>query len=99
MKELEGLKVIIKNLNYNKVIDDIEFETMDRMIDDAECEFKILHLQNVSISLRDKFAMNAINGYTSAHNSDGDWATVGCEEDIAEMSYKIADAMLKQREQ
>ena len=48
MKELEELKVIIKNLNYNKVIDDIELATMDRILHDAECEFKNLHLQNVT---------------------------------------------------
>jgi hypothetical protein len=66
---------------------------------DTSDESKALPIQDVRLSLRDKFAMNAINGYTSAHSSDGEWTTIGCEADIAEMSYKIADAMLKQREQ
>jgi len=50
------------------------------------------------MTLRDYFAAKAISGFTSAFNQDGEWTSVGCETDIAQYAYNIADAMLKQRE-
>ena len=48
MKEIEGLKAIISNLKYNKVIDQIEFSTIDRMLDDIAEQLKNCNLQNVT---------------------------------------------------
>ena len=96
MKELEALKVIIKNLNNNKTIDDIEFATMDRIIDAAECKVKKLHLQNVRLSLRDVFATDAMNALTNRLATPQGYANVKME-DIAKEAYDMADAMIKAR--
>lgn len=61
-----------------------------------ESEIKKLHIQNVSFSLRDKFAMMAISGLTSATDQDGTW-TGNDPETVAEEAYRIADAMIKAR--
>jgi hypothetical protein len=97
MKELEALKVIIKNLNNNKTIDDIEFATMDRIIEDAECKVKNLHLQNVRLSLRDVFATDAMNALTNRLATPEGYANCSIDS-LAKEAYDIADAMLKARE-
>ena len=50
--------------------------------------------RKLNVTLRDLFAMNAINGMSS--NSDLNNHTL---EDLAELAYKQADAMLKARKQ
>lgn len=52
---------------------------------------------SIPIALRDFFAAKAMQGLSSAHDSDGVW-TGESSTTIAEESYKIADAMLKERE-
>jgi hypothetical protein len=48
------------------------------------------------MSLRDYFAAKALQGLTSATNSQGDW-TCGAPESVAKAAYDFADAMLKAR--
>ena len=48
-------------------------------------------------SLRDKFAMMAISGYTSATNQEGTWTSDGCEVEMAQNAYRIADEMINAR--
>ena len=57
---------------------------------------KQLTITDVSFSLRDKFAMKAMNGELSAQNFEtGEhWAN---EKALAQRAYLIADAMLKER--
>ena len=56
-------------------------------------------IANVTISLRDKFALAVVTGLTSATNTEGDWTTFDCEEKIAEMAYNIADKCMERRKQ
>ena len=64
-------------------------------IDYALSELKKLRLGDVSFSLRDKFAMEAMNGELSSQGYDGmNWAN---ETDLAQRAYLVADAMIKAR--
>jgi hypothetical protein len=55
-----------------------------------------LNIPIVSFSLRDKFAMMAMGGLTSATEQDGTW-TGNVPEIVSEEAYNIADAMIKAR--
>lgn len=57
---------------------------------------KALHIGDVSFSLRDKFAIAAMNGELAAQNfvTGEHWAN---EMALAERAYLIADAMIKVR--
>jgi hypothetical protein len=51
------------------------------------------------MTLRDYFAAKAMQGYISTFSSEDPCCNVDdLKEDISEMSYKVADAMLKERE-
>ena len=51
------------------------------------------------ITIRDYFAAKAMQGYISTFSSEDPCCNVDdLKEDISEMSYKVADAMLKERE-
>jgi len=63
-------------------------------IDYALSELKKLRLGGVSFSLRDKFAMEAMNGELSSQGHDFNWAN---EIDLAQRAYLVADAMIKAR--
>ena len=64
-------------------------------IDYALSELKKLRLGVVSFSLRDKFAMEAMNGELASQGYDGmNWAN---EIDLAQRAYLLADAMIKAR--
>lgn len=62
--------------------------------------FPALHLDgHRGMSLRDYFAAKAMQGYISTFSSEDPCCNVDdLKEDISEMSYKVADAMLKERE-
>jgi hypothetical protein len=60
---------------------------------------KLSPIHNVSISLRDRFALAVVTGLTSATDTNGDWTTFDCEEAIAEMAYNIADKCMERRKQ
>lgn len=50
------------------------------------------------MTMRDWFASQALKGLSSAHKAeDGTWAIYGCEKEAAELSYRLADAMLAER--
>lgn len=57
---------------------------------------EVLHIADVSFSLRDKFAIAAMNGELAAQNFETEehWAN---EAGLAERAYLIADAMIKAR--
>lgn len=55
-------------------------------------------VEGSGMSLRDWFAGMAISGFTSAQDRGGIWQSVGCEKEIAHHCFRIADAMLKERE-
>lgn len=65
-----------------------------------ENAFPALHLNaHQGMTLRDYFAAKAMQGYISTFSSEDLCCNVDdLKEDIFEMSYKVADAMLKQRE-
>jgi hypothetical protein len=63
--------------------------------DDTDGYTKIIN----GMTLRDYFAAKAIAGFTSACNRDGEWSTIGCEENISDMAYKIADEMIVRRDE
>ena len=51
------------------------------------------------MTLRDYFAAKAMQGYISTFSNEDPCCNVDdLKEDISEMSYKVADAMLNQRE-
>jgi hypothetical protein len=68
----------------------------DRICKEAYKQFDFLNLPIVSFSLRDKFAMMAMGGLTSATEQDGTW-TGNVPEIVSEEAYNIADAMIKAR--
>jgi len=75
-------QILVKNSDNKNANDRIEAELLD--------------LFSVSFSLRDKFAMEAMNGELSSQGGiDGCvWAN---EIDLAERAYLVADAMIKAR--
>lgn len=68
---------------------------MDTMSHIQEMARDIKKIANETPTLRDKFAMDFMNGYSSNLGSRLSDETLG---DIAKLSYKFADAMLKARE-
>lgn len=64
-----------------------------------ENAFPALHLRaHQGMTLRDYFAAKAMQGVMSTYNHDKALEDIALESiQIAEMSYDIADAMLKQR--
>lgn len=56
-------------------------------------------IADVSISLRDRFALAVVTGLTSATDADGFWTTYDCEDTIADLAYRIADECMKKRKQ
>lgn len=75
-------QILVKNSDNKNANDRIEAELLD--------------LFSVSFSLRDKFAMEAMNGELSSQGGvDGCvWAN---EVELAERAYLVADAMIKAR--
>lgn len=57
-----------------------------------------IKIHSEGMTLRDYFAAKAITGLVSATNQEGTWTATECAEEIALESYKIADAMLRQRQ-
>jgi len=55
------------------------------------------NIKSPGMTLRDYFAGQAIAGFASAQDKNGVWRAVDCEEGIAIQCYKIADAMIKER--
>lgn len=63
-------------------------------------ENKALNIGSVSFSLRDKFAVEAMNGMLSNSIDTNQGCKpywMGSRDEIAEEAYKFADAMLKAR--
>ena len=52
--------------------------------------------QTNGISQRLYIATKIAAGFTTATDSEGVWSTDGCEETIAQMSFRIADEINKQ---
>ena len=75
-------QILVKNSDNKKANDRIEADLLD--------------LFSVSFSLRDKFAMEAMNGELASQGGvDGCvWAN---EVELAERAYLVADAMIKAR--
>lgn len=70
------------------------------MKEEEQNAFPALHLDgHRGMTLRDYFAAKAMQGYISTFSSEDPCCNVDdLKEDISEMSYKVADAMLKERE-
>lgn len=99
-KQIEIIKELLeatKELNgeYQEGWDE-NIENGERLLEYLQSELKKLRLGGVSFSLRDKFAMEAMNGELSSQGGvDGCvWAN---EIDLAERAYLVADAMIKAR--
>lgn len=99
METKKAIEILEKHQAWRRDIDDVTGINMQDPIELGQAiDYAIKSLKDNLISLRDKFAMQAIGGFTSAVNDDGEWTSFNCENQISEMSYKIADAMLKERQ-
>lgn len=59
-----------------------------------ELELKILRDR---VSMRDQFAIAAVQGLMTSQNQEGEWRH--CVTEAARISYEVADAMLEARNQ
>lgn len=94
-KEQEELKNEIQHI-FDSGANEIRIFEMVKMFIDNRSVVNNLPIDFVSFSLRDKIAMEVMNGELSAQNFEtGEhWAN---EVHLAERSYLVADAMIKAR--
>lgn len=64
----------------------------------SDLETQIFKIPISNTSLRDYFASQAMLGELSSQKTDWEYVTYTDLTDLAEKSYSIADAMLKERE-
>lgn len=67
------------------------------LADDLEGEAERASPPPHTETLRDRFAMAALTGLMSAHDSTGEWTVAGSCAGAAELAYAAADACLAER--